>query len=65
MCDRCERLHRELEHRSVRSMGPYSPFFKCSYCGMSSTSPFGVKHDPECILAPPLVHQSTTARRCD
>jgi hypothetical protein len=52
MCDRCERLRRELEHRSVRSKGPYSPFFECTYCQSMSTNPFGVQHRPECILAP-------------
>ena len=40
-----ERLRRTLEQRSVRLMGPHSPFWRCEYCDAAHTSPINFTFD--------------------
>jgi hypothetical protein len=49
--DGYEKLRRTLEQHAVRSMGPRSPFWQCSYCQAMSQTPTAFKHKPECIMA--------------
>ncbi len=51
VADRYETLRRTLEQHAVRSMGPRSPFWQCSYCQAVKQSPIAFKHKPECIMA--------------
>jgi len=46
-----EKLRRTLEQRSVRLMGPRSPFWQCEYCQALSQTPIAFKHKPECLMA--------------
>lgn len=51
VADHLEKLRRTLESRSVRLMGPRSPFWQCEYCQALSQTPLGFKHKPECLMA--------------
>lgn len=51
VADGYEKLRRTLEQHAVRSMGPRSPFWQCSYCQALSQTPIAFKHKPECIMA--------------
>lgn len=51
VADSYETLRRTLEQHAVRSMGPRSPFWQCSYCQAVKQSPIAFKHKPGCIMA--------------
>lgn len=50
VAERYETLRRSLENHAVRSMGPRSPFWQCSYCQAIKQSPVAFKHKLECIM---------------
>ena len=51
LLDHAETLRATLESRSVRLMGPRSPFWRCEYCQAMQTSPIAFPHKPDCLLA--------------